>query len=85
MPVCPKCGKQINFLKNYVYSCTNEYALKVSNTGEPEYEFIDVIGGEREEFCCPECGERLFEKEEDAVNFLKQDLIKTESRKKVKV
>ena len=85
MPVCPKCGKQIDFLKNYVYSCTNEYILRITSTGEPEYKFIDAVDGESEEFCCPECGAKLFEEEADAINFLKQDLTKMESRRKVEV
>ena len=69
MPVCPRCGKEIHFLKNYVYDCVNEYDFD----GEG-YHFVDCVEGKAEEYCCPYCGAVLFDNEEDARKFLKGDL-----------
>jgi len=66
MPKCPKCGKEIDFLKNYVYKCTNEYIFDGDR-----YEFVGVIEGDYEEYRCPECGYRIAETEIDAIRFLR--------------
>jgi hypothetical protein len=70
MPKCPKCGKEINFLKSYVYS-RDEFNFVIDNDGTFDYDYVDnwdcVID---REFCCPECEEILFTDEEDARDFL---------------
>ena len=74
MPFCPRCGKRVDFLKNYVYGCTEEYNLRIAVNGEPLYEYLDTVEGEHEEYCCPKCGATLFDNREDAVKFLKDDV-----------
>jgi transcription initiation factor IIE alpha subunit len=68
---CPNCGKDIDFLKNYVSGITEEFNFTVDDRGYPEYEHVDDLdAGADSEFCCPECGATLFVDEEDAINFL---------------
>ena len=74
MAKCPKCGKQIDFLKYYVYGCVKEHNLWIADDGRAAYEYIDTVEGEYEEFCCPECGKTLFRSQEDAEKFLKGDV-----------
>ena len=66
MARCPNCGREIRFLKNYVHGCTVEYIFDGDN-----YEFVDCVGGTLEEFCCPECGYKITEDEQQAKKFLK--------------
>jgi transcription initiation factor IIE alpha subunit len=70
MPKCPKCGKEIDFLKNYESNATLEYNLSLDIEGEPQYEYVDTLFAGDSVFACPECGEDLFSNEEDAVAFL---------------
>jgi len=73
MPVCPKCGKKIDFLINYVRNITEEFRTTLNNRGEPEYEYVDTfLSGSDSVYACPECDEDLFDSEEEAVEFLKQ-------------
>jgi len=65
LAICPNCGKQISFLKNYVYNSVVEY-----NFNGSDYEFVDCHGGDLEEFCCPECGYKIIEDEQQAKKFL---------------
>jgi predicted RNA-binding Zn-ribbon protein involved in translation (DUF1610 family) len=72
MPKCPKCGKEIDFLKNYQNYATIEYNLSLDSRGEPQYEYVDtLLFADDNVFACPECGEDLFSTEEDALAFLK--------------
>jgi len=68
MARCPNCGKEIRFLKNYVHSCSLEYVFNGDR-----YEFIRCVyvGGSPQEFCCPECGYKITEDEQEAKKFLK--------------
>jgi predicted RNA-binding Zn-ribbon protein involved in translation (DUF1610 family) len=72
MPKCPKCGKEIDFLKNYVSNTTEEFNFSLNDKGEPVYEYVDALTyGSNSVYACPECGEDLFTNEEDAIEFLK--------------
>jgi len=66
LAICPNCGKEITFLKNYIHGCMVEY-----NFDGESYEFIRCVGGTLEEFCCPECGYKITEDEQQARKFLK--------------
>jgi transcription initiation factor IIE alpha subunit len=72
MPKCPKCGNDIDFLKNYVSGITEDFNFTVDAKGYPEYEHVDSYLDDeaKNEFCCPECGATLFVDEKDAINFL---------------
>jgi len=73
MPKCPKCGKEIDYLKDY-FPVWQEYNMRINENGEEYYEFVndsipmDVMN---DEFECPECGEILFKNHDDAVKFLR--------------
>jgi predicted RNA-binding Zn-ribbon protein involved in translation (DUF1610 family) len=72
MPKCPKCGKTIEFLKDYMTGVTQVFYFSLNDDGSPDYCDDELIlEGGRDEFACPECGETLFTNEEDAINFLK--------------
>ena len=71
-PKCPKCGKEIDFLKNYVSGITEEYNLSLDRNGEPDYEYANTLTWAGDgEYRCPRCDEALFKDEEEAVKFLK--------------
>jgi uncharacterized C2H2 Zn-finger protein len=73
-PKCPKCKKEISFLKNCTSDITEEYKFSVSGKGFPEYEFIDSVRDGRDEFKCPECGATLFDNEDEAIRFLQKKM-----------
>jgi len=66
LAICPNCGKRITFLKNYVYNSVVEY-----NFDGKDYGFVDCLSVGHEEFCCPECGYKITEGEQQAKKFLK--------------
>jgi predicted RNA-binding Zn-ribbon protein involved in translation (DUF1610 family) len=73
MPKCPKCGKEIDYL-NYVESGEMVWrfsVLKLNRKIEENWEqdefYSDGSGGY---FECPECGETLFNNEDEAKKFL---------------
>ena len=43
------CGREINFLKNYIHGCMVEY-----NFDRASYGFVDSVGSSLKEFCCSE-------------------------------
>jgi len=65
MAICPSCGREISFLKNYVYNSIVEYYYDGQG-----YELVDCYGGDLEEFCCPECGYKIAEDEQQAKKLL---------------
>jgi predicted RNA-binding Zn-ribbon protein involved in translation (DUF1610 family) len=65
MPKCPKCGEEIDHLINYCKSWEKFYF-----DGE-DYNYIDTISTDENEYACPECDETLFYNEEEAIEFLK--------------
>jgi len=73
MPKCPKCGKEIDYLRDFS-PVWQEYKMIIDENGDAHYEFVDdslPIDTIDDEYECPECGEVLFTDEEEAVKFLK--------------
>lgn len=73
MPKCPKCGKEIDYLKDY-FPVWQEYNMRINENGEEYYEFVDdsiPMDEMNDEFECPECCEILFRNHDDAVKFLR--------------
>lgn len=70
MPVCPKCGRQINKLYYVIY--VREVAPVHVDGENLTYriysEFVDAW------FCCVKCRGKLFKDEKDAEKFLRGDL-----------
>ncbi len=67
MPICPNCKETINYL--YAYSeVVNTFEL--DKNGEPFCFGQDNIEGYTG-FECPECHEKIFLEENDAIEFLK--------------
>lgn len=64
IPVCPKCKEEINYLQ---YSSTIEETgtYDIKHGYDKDYGNVCQI-----KFQCPDCGEELFNDEEDAYNFL---------------
>jgi len=72
MPRCPKCGKEIDYLRDFS-PVWQEYKMIIDENGDAHYELIDNeipmdIG---DEYQCPKCEEVLFRDEEEAVRFLR--------------
>ena len=76
MPRCPKCGKEIDHLRDFS-AIWQEYNLTVDKDGVMHYEFIDASlpVDIDDEYQCPECSEVLFNDEEEAVKFLKGETL----------
>lgn len=70
MPKCPKCGKEIDYLKHWQQSSVS-YEFTLDDEGYPNYDRDEIVGGEDSEWDCPECNEELFNNEEEATEFLK--------------
>ena len=72
MPVCPKCGKEIDHLINFEKRW-EEFQFRLSAEGEPVYEQTGetVPGDDPGEYECPECNNILFYDHLSAVAFLK--------------
>ena len=69
MPKCPKCGKEINKLYNIQLG---EMCWEMDEDGEYENRVDLFVQHDETNFWeCPECNERLFDNEEEAINFLK--------------
>jgi len=64
MPKCPKCGKEIEYLD---YTQPAKASVKPAG-GYLEYCWWDEYVAEGE-YECPECGEVLFDSEEEAERF----------------
>lgn len=72
MPKCPKCGVEIDFLRDFSPMWA-EYKLSVDDEGE-NYEWADntiSMDTVNHEYECPECNKVLFEDYDKAVEFLK--------------
>ena len=70
MGVCPKCGAEIDFLKNSITMLEN-YRYTMDNEGKLQYDYEKGMYDQKETFDCPVCGEHLFTNEENALKFLK--------------
>jgi len=67
MPKCPRCGEEIDYLRNW-QSGETEYRLFSNGTYEGE-DFVE--DNKVNDYECPECSEVLFTDEEKAIAFLK--------------
>ena len=68
MVKCPKCKKEIDYLKHYE---SGEYYYKYF--GNDEYEGIEFLGNSKViDYECPECQEVIFTDEDKAKKFLKR-------------
>ena len=72
MPRCPKCGKEIYYLRDFS-PVWQEFILGLDEYNRPRYDFVDASLGMdiADEFRCPECGEVLFRDADKAIEFLK--------------
>jgi len=68
MPFCPKCGKEIDRLNYWQKKIEEAYF-----DGEG-YDWWDSDVVIERGYECPECGELLFDNEEDAKKFLDDDV-----------
>ena len=70
MPKCPKCGKEISYLKEWDRGWEG-FELRVDGEGIANYEKMgDFVYGDEVQYDCPECHETLFYREDDAIKFL---------------
>ena len=69
MPICPKCGNQIQELTAYTVEY-NTYAFFINGDWGADYEQTDSFWDEVK-FCCPICGATLFLSIEEAEKFLR--------------
>jgi len=76
MPRCPKCGKEIDHLKDFS-PVWQEYKMTIDENGNAHYEFVDnsTPMDTGDEYECPECEEVLFRDEEEAVRFLRGETL----------
>ena len=73
MPICPECKSEIHSL-DYNKEAVKSFRFTMDSKGNEDYDYYDedsTFGGGS--FCCPECCSFLFNKEEDAMNFLKEE------------
>jgi len=68
MPKCPKCGKEIDYLTDFILE---EYKLTIDENGSAYHELVN----DSDEYQCPKCAAILFRDEEDAVKFLKSETL----------
>ena len=69
MGVCPYCGKKLEFLYCLEENNIRRYIVELWGN-ELHYEFDDEMEGD-DYFICPYCGQKLCEREEEAVKFLR--------------
>ena len=75
MVKCPKCGKEIDTLKNICTNITHEYTFYIASNGEADYKYErDLSEYSESEYWCPECDAFLFDNEEEAERFLKGEV-----------
>ena len=70
MPKCPKCGAEIDHLINWS-EAEQKFILRLTEKGTPNYEYVDTVPKDRNEYECPKCHEVLFTDEEEAIKFLR--------------
>ncbi|RLG34529.1 hypothetical protein DRN97_02350 [Methanosarcinales archaeon] len=77
MPRCPKCGKEIDHLKDFS-PVWQEYKMTIDENSDAHYEFVDdslPIDSMNDEYQCPECEEVLFTYADDAIKFLRGETL----------
>lgn len=67
--ICPKCNKEIIFLKN-IETGTIEHYLNLDIQGHIQYETREFESDSViDQYCCPKCNEILLTSETEAINF----------------
>jgi hypothetical protein len=69
VPKCPKCEQEIDRLVNWS-SSLHKYLFTIDKKGDADYEELDEVVGDINDYECPECWEVLFSDEQDAITFL---------------
>ena len=69
MSLCPKCNEEIDNLNSYLKG-EEKSKFYPDDNGEAEYQWQDFIDGDNIDFECPNCGQVLFQDEEEALKFL---------------
>jgi hypothetical protein len=72
-PVCPYCGKEIEYLNN-VESGTRELTLSLNSRGYADYDSSEsnfIADGNIDNYYCPCCESTICKDEVEAVAFLK--------------
>jgi len=71
MPKCPKCGKEIDHLREWD-KVWRGFDFTIGEDGFPDYDELDDYPEAGEiEWECPECATVLFYNQERAIEFLK--------------
>lgn len=73
MAKCPKCGKEIDYLRDFS-PAWQEFRATIGQDGYMSFEPMDnyeVMDREDDEYECPECTRVLFTDQVQAENFLK--------------
>ena len=70
MPKCPNCGAEINYLINWS-EAEEKFIFRVTEKGKPDYEYVDTIQKDRNDYECPKCNTVLFKDEDEAIKFLR--------------
>ena len=71
MSVCYECKENITYL-NWKGVTTHQGKLRIDEFGFEE--FKENLGNERIfDYYCPKCNQKLFSKEKEAINFLRNE------------
>ena len=71
---CPKCNKEIDWLKNY-QSGEMYYMFSVESNGMGDYDGQEFQPDDKgNDYECPHCAETLFTDEDKALKFLKGEI-----------
>ena len=70
---CPNCGKEITDLINWS-SADQKFLFWIGKDGYADYDYVDTVAGDDNEFECPECSAVLFTSEASAEAFLKGEM-----------
>jgi len=79
MPICPNCKVEIKEFRAYSEVVQS---FKLDEKGEPFVEGFDYIEGYIG-FECPECCEKIFDTEQEAIEFLEEDKLKIMVKEKL--
>lgn len=76
MPKCPKCGKEIDYLRDF-FPIWQEYKMTIDENGNAYYELVDdsLLTNSGDEYKCPKCSAVLFRDEKEAVKFLRGETL----------
>lgn len=74
MPKCPKCGRNIDYLRYSAYELQKaNFYVTDTNAEYSNRDSLGVTYPDTIEYSCPECDEVLFVDEEEAKKFLMEN------------